>query len=75
MSWFERNGNRIFWGLAVLCALLLAGDLAYHKHGHFGWESWFGFHAFFGFIAFVLIVFAGKLLRKIVMRDEDYYGR
>ena len=75
MSWFERNGNRIFWALAALCAVVLLADLAYHKHGHFGWEEWFGFHAFFGFIAFVFIVFAGKLLRKIVMRDEDYYGR
>ena len=67
--------NRIFWPLVIVCAIVLFADLAYHKHGHFGWEEWFGFHAFFGFGAFVFIVFAGKLLRKIVMRDEDYYGR
>ena len=29
----------------------------------------------FGFIAFIFIVFAGKALRKLVMRDEDYYDR
>ena len=72
-SWFERNGNRIFWGLAVVCLLLVLADLLYHKHGHFHFEHWLGFHGLYGYVVFVVIVFAGKALRKLVMRAEDYY--
>jgi len=67
--------NRLFYGFAALCLLLVGTDLLYHKHVHFGWEGWFGFYGFYGFLVFVFIVLAGKRLRKIVMRDEDYYDR
>jgi hypothetical protein len=62
--------------LRVLCGiglLLVIADLLYHKHAHFVAEETFGFYAFFGFFAFVGIVLAGKHLRKILMRPEDYY--
>ena len=74
-SWFERNGDRIFWGLAVVCALTVLADLFYAKHGYFGFEHWFGFHGFYGYAVFIFIVFAGKALRRVVMRREDYYDR
>ena len=70
-----RNVTRLFYALVAVCLLLLATEPFYHKHGHFSWEDWFGFHAFFGFAAFMLIVWLGKQLRKLVMRDEDYYDR
>ena len=70
-----RNVDKIYYTLVTLCAILLLADFLYTKHGHFAWEDWFGFHALFGFTVFVLIVLAGKQLRKVVMRDEDYYDR
>ena len=70
-----RNVNRLYYGLVVVCALLVLADLLYRKHVHFGWEGWFGFYGFFGFTMFFLLVLAGGQLRKILMRDEDYYDR
>ena len=68
-----RNVTRLVWALAAVCVALVIGDLVYHKHVHFGFEGWFGLYGFFGFAAFFFIVLAGKYLRKILMRDEDYY--
>lgn len=74
-GWFEvpRNVTRLVYGLAAVCVGLVAADLVYHKHVHFGFEEWFGFYGFFGFLAFFFIVLAGKQLRKLLMRKEDYY--
>jgi hypothetical protein len=70
-----RNVTLLFRMLLAVCLVLLAAEPFYGKHGHFAWEDWFGFHAFFGFAAFVVIVLLGKQLRRLVMRDEDYYDR
>lgn len=74
-SWFERNVNAIIIGLSVACVLVVLADLLYtNDHPHFEpYETFFGFQAWFGFIAFVAAVFAGRLLRMIVHRDEGYY--
>ena len=61
--------------LAILAVLLVAIEPLVHKHGHFKFEDWFGFHALFGFLAFTLAVFAGKAVRALLSRDEDYYDR
>lgn len=74
-SWLERNANGLFWALAAVCAAVVAAQIVVHVHGHFAWEEWFGFHAIYGFVVFVFVVFAGKALRKLVMRGEDYYDR
>ena len=37
--------------------------------------GWFGFYAVFDFVTFFLAVLAGKELRKVLMRPEDYYDR
>jgi len=68
-----RNVTRLVYGLTLACVLLALADVLYHKHVHFSWEGWFGFYAFFGFLAFFFLVLAGKHLRKILMRKEDYY--
>ena len=74
-GWFDepRNVTRLIYALTAICLGLLVVDLLYHKHVHFDFEGWFGFYAFFGFLAFGFIVLAGKQLRKLLMRDEDYY--
>jgi len=76
-AWIEKRKNvvlmvRIF--LAVSLVLLLL-DLAIHRHELFSWEGWFGFYGFYGFVACVALVLAAKVLRKFVMRREDYYDR
>ena len=65
----------------VLCAVMLGLDLLVHRHlsfaeGVFAVEGWFGFYGFYGFVACVVLVLAAKeLLRKVLMRPEDYYDR
>jgi hypothetical protein len=70
-----RHVSGIVYTLAALCLLLVLADLFYEKHTHFAWEGWFGFFGFFGFIAFFLIVLSGRPLRRLLMREEDYYDR
>ena len=78
-----RNVRRLIGILFVLSALLLAVDYFYHRHLSFEKSEvdlpqagWFGFYALYGFVACVLLVLVAKyVLRKIVMRSEDYYER
>ncbi len=74
-GWFEQSGNisKIIWGLIAVCAASVGADLFYHKHGHYGFQEWIGFDAVYGFVSCVLLVLAAKQLRKVLMRDEDYY--
>jgi len=37
------------------------------------WEALPGFYALFGFVACVVLVLIAKEMRKVLMRDEDYY--
>jgi len=69
----SRNVDRLYWGLVVVCVGLGVADLVVHRHVHFGWESFPNFYGFFGFAAFWCVVIAGKNLRKILWRPEDYY--
>ena len=68
------TGTLILRVLIGVCALLAATDLLYDKHVHYGFEAWPGFYGAYGFIACVGLVLAAKELRKLVRRDEDYYG-
>jgi len=69
------NVRKIYIGLWIVCLGLLALDLLYEKHTHFAAEEWTGFFAVFGFVAFIGLVMGGRLLRRFVRRDEDYYER
>jgi asparagine N-glycosylation enzyme membrane subunit Stt3 len=75
--WLDRKENvdKVYWGVWLLCALLLAAEPFVHKHGDFAFESWFGFHGWYGFVACVGLVLAAKLLRVVLKRPEDYYER
>jgi hypothetical protein len=68
-----KNVDKIFWGLALICALTVIADLFYHKHAIYHVESYIGFHAAYGFVSCWFLVLAAKVLRKILKRDEDYY--
>ena len=67
------NVRRLIWGLVGICVLVVAADLLYEKHVHYGFQSWPGFDAVFGFVSCVFLVLTAKRLRKILMRGEHYY--
>ncbi len=66
--------NRLILILVVVCAALFVSDFFLNRHGHFEWENLYGFYGFFGFAAFYFIVIAAKNLRRLIGRDENYYG-
>jgi hypothetical protein len=71
---FPKNVDKFVYGLYAICAIVAGLDLFHYKHHlHFAFERWFGFYSLYGFIACVGLVLAAKQLRKVVMRDEDYY--
>lgn len=80
-----RNVRRVLLFLFTVCALVFALDLVdlvlpwlgFHelRHAERSWEGFPGFYAIYGFVACVLLVLAAKQMRKILMRDEDYYDR
>lgn len=69
----RRNVRKLLFALYVVCALLFAADLAYHKHAVLDFENWFGFYGVYGFVACVALVLAARELRKLVSRPLDYY--
>ncbi|MEQ1889332.1 MAG: hypothetical protein ABL951_09160 [Alphaproteobacteria bacterium] len=73
--WLDRPANvkRIIHVLFLLCAGLAALDLMLPRHSVFFFEAWPGFYAWFGFAACVGLVLAAKLIRRLLMRPEDYY--
>jgi hypothetical protein len=62
------NVNRLLRGFYAVCGLLFV-----HRHASRDWEQLPGFYAIYGFVAFVMLVLVAKLLRKLMMRREDYY--
>jgi hypothetical protein len=69
-----KNVTRLCWGLAVTCVVLVVIGELIHKHGHFEVEYTVpAFYGLFGFIAYCCIIGTAILLRKVVMRPEDYY--
>ncbi len=77
--WLDVPGNadKVFWGLCILCGLLIVIEiplkLLHLRHEHFAFDGWVAFFGVSGFVAFFVIVMAGKYLRKVLMRGEDYY--
>ena len=61
---------RIFY---AICGLLIVGDIFIHRHIIHSLENIFGFYALYGFVACVALVLIATQMRKILMRDEDYY--
>ena len=74
-GWFDdpNNVNKVVRSLIVLCVASVLADFFYDKHTHYGFQDIIGFDAIYGFVSCVLLVLAAKQLRKLLMRDEDYY--
>lgn len=69
-----RNVDRLLRSVYVICGVLFVLDFIIHRHASREWEALPGFYAIYGFIAFVVLVLVSKVLRKLLMRKEDYYN-
>lgn len=68
-----RNVDRLLKVFYAICILLVIVDFIVHRHTEMVWEEIPAFYALYGFIACVVLVLLAKLMRKVVMRKEDYY--
>ena len=68
-----KNVQRLLRGFYLCCVLLVLAEFVIHRHVYHPWEGLFAFHAGYGFVACVVLVLAATQMRKLVMRDEDYY--
>ncbi len=71
----RRTVDGAFWGMCLLCAGLGLADVLLQWRAIMAFEAFPAAYGLFGFVSFVGIVFAGIGLRKVIMRDEDYYDR
>ena len=67
--------NKLTYALVGISLALAASDFLYHKHGHYDFEQWPAFYAWFGALSCLGLVFGAAVLRRVVMRDEEYYER
>ena len=65
---------RMIVTLGAFCVMLLMGDLFGLRYGKLDVEETFGFYSLFGFAAFAFIIFATKILKKLISRPENYYA-
>lgn len=74
--WLDKpeSVNLLIKLLIAACVISVLADFTYHKHAYYHFMELFAFDAVFGFAAYVGLVTSAKGLRKLVMRDEDYYG-
>ena len=68
-----KNVSRLLWGFYIGCGILVILDFIVHRHIYTDIERIPAFYAIYGFIACVALVLMAKVLRKLVMRDENYY--
>jgi hypothetical protein len=77
VPFFDKPEN-VKWILRVfyfLCVILVIADFIVHRHIYVSFEEIPAFYAIYGFIACVVLVVIAKEMRKVVMRDEDYYDK
>lgn len=74
--WAESSSSveRVIFILSVTCAILFILDFIVHRHTYAPGEGLPGFYAIVGFVAFTLIVLGAKLLRRLILRNEQYYA-
>ncbi len=68
-----KNVKRLRFVFFIALAVVLVAEAFVDMHGEFSVEHFYGFYAVYGFISYVFLIFAAKLLRRLVMRKEDYY--
>ena len=69
-----RNVRWVIRAVYVLCALTIVAQFFIEVEPEDPLEAVFGFNGVYGFAAFVVLVLLAKeVLRRAVMRKEDYY--
>ncbi len=72
-----RNVKRLFNVFYAVCVILLVLDplldLVIPRDDHHAWERLPEFYPLYGFVGIVVLVFIAKLMRRVLMRPEDYY--
>ena len=68
-----RNVERLLKGFYAICIILVIADFIIHRHTTMAWEKLPAFYALYGFTACVVLVVVAKLMRKVIMRKENYY--
>ena len=63
---------KVFYGL---CVLLVVADFIVHRHIYHSWENMPAFYAVYGFVGCVALVIVAKAMRKVLMKEEDYYDK
>ena len=66
-------GSRSKLVLLILAFVLFVLEFFVHRHAEIDIENFFLFPALYAFVICVAIVLGGIVLRKLVMRREDYY--
>ena len=66
-----REGAMWLLGAASIALALL--DYFHLRHEYVDWADMFGFYSLMGFGCFAFAVQAGRLLRKLIQRPEDFY--
>lgn len=67
------NVERVLKYFYRTCVLLVLVDFVVHRHILTAAENIPAFYAIYGFIACVALVLMATSMRKVVMRDKDYY--
>lgn len=67
------NVNRLLRVFYFLCVVLVLLDFVVHRHVAHPWERLSAFYGFYGFVSCWTLVVVAKLMRRVLMRDEDYY--
>ncbi|ROO29244.1 hypothetical protein SAOR_04140 [Salinisphaera orenii MK-B5] len=65
--------RRAAWLLYAVCALTLVPSLFIHPHAKFGFAELPAFHALLAFVTGCVLVLAAIILRRLIIRGEDYY--
>ena len=76
-GWFEKQENidKILKAFYVICAILVITDFIVHRHIYHSWENIPAFYAIYGFVGCVVLVLIAKAMRKVLMKEEDYYDK
>jgi len=68
-----RNVKLLFSVFYALCAVVLVLELVIERHEVHSLVRFFAFYPFYGFVRIVVLVLIAKLMRRALMRPEDYY--
>ncbi len=68
-----KNVKLVIYALYALCAISFLLDFVVHRHVDHPLEAVVGFYCIYGFAACVALVLLATEMRKVIMRDEDYY--